>query len=478
MNKVAQIVLWTLTGLMALLLTAAALLYAPPVQDFLRRKVVAWTAEAIGLQVAVEHIGLRFPLKLRIQGASVLDSTRTKGVLDTLFYVRSFDVAIQARPLLRGRVEVDGIGLDNVRVNSAGLLEGMQVEGRLGHFFVAAHGIDLSREQAVLDCIELSDARVKVVLTDTTTSAEPDTTSTPLRWKITLKELCMRNVTADIRLPEDSIPLKGQLAELSLKQAEADLDRQRYAWQTFRLRDASFDYGLALRNLHAGIDSVYWQGKEFRARLTDLEMNERSGLSVTALTGYLQADSTGIRIPNLRLLTPHSEINLKADARPEWMENPERGGLNALLNARIGKQDVLLLMGKDLPEAFRRDYPFRPLHLQVGQPELPEKFGGPAAGRQGSHPGQYASGSRPGDASKHPIRPVGFRGRPRKPESGRPLRFDHRGIRGGALRQLATTASFPAGGQPVRTDPASQDTRTGYRLCFHPNPGKSSIGFK
>ena len=365
MNKVAQIVLWTLTGLMALLLTAAALLYAPPVQDFLRRKVVAWTAEAIGLQVAVEHIGLRFPLKLRIQGASVLDSTRTKGVLDTLFYVRSFDVAIQARPLLRGRVEVDGIGLDNVRVNSAGLLEGMQVEGRLGHFFVAAHGIDLSREQAVLDCIELSDARVKVVLTDTTTSAEPDTTSTPLRWKITLKELCMRNVTADIRLPEDSIPLKGQLAELSLKQAEADLDRQRYAWQTFRLRDASFDYGLALRNLHAGIDSVYWQGKEFRARLTDLEMNERSGLSVTALTGYLQADSTGIRIPNLRLLTPHSEINLKADARPEWMENPERGGLNALLNARIGKQDVLLLMGKDLPEAFRRDYPFRPLHLQV-----------------------------------------------------------------------------------------------------------------
>ena len=365
MNTAAKIVLWTLAGLMALLLTATALLYAPPVQDFLRRKAVAWAAETTGLQVAVEHIGLRFPLKLRMQGASVLDSTGTEGITDTLLYVRSLDVAIQARPLLRGRVEVDGIGLNNVRVNSAELLEGMRVEGRLGHFFVAAHGIDLSREQAVVNRIELSDARVKVVLTDTTTSAQPDTASAPLRWRFILKELHVQNVAADIQLPEDSVPLKGQVAELSLKQAEADLGKQRYAWQAFRLRDASFHYGLALRDLHAGIDSVYWQGKDFRAHLTDFGLNERSGLSVTALTGHLQADSTGIHIPNLQLLTPHSEISLRADARPEWMENPERGGLNARLDARIGKQDVLLLMGKDLPEAFRRDYPFRPLQLQV-----------------------------------------------------------------------------------------------------------------
>lgn len=364
-SRFAKIVLWTLIGLVALLPTAIVLLYIPPVQDFLRGKAVTWAAETTGLQVTMERIDLRFPLKLRVRGVAVADTNTQTQKADTLLYVHSLDVALQARPLLRGRVEIDGIELNDVRVNSADLLEGMRVEGRLGHFFVAAHGIDLTREQALLNRIELTDMRVKATLTDIATSDRPDTASVPPRWRFMLEQLHLRNVAVDVQLPEDSVPLKGQVAELLLKQAEADLGRQHYAWQTLRLSNASLHYGLTLRNIYAGIDSVCWQGKNFHARLTDWGLNEGSGLSVTALNGHIQADSTGLRIPDFRLLTPHSEIALQADARPEWMENPEQGGLNARLDARIGKQDVLLLMGKDLPEAFLRDYPFRPLLLQA-----------------------------------------------------------------------------------------------------------------
>ena len=94
-------------------------------------------------------------------------------------------------------------------------------------------------------------------------------------------------------------------------------------------------------------------------------MYERSGLSVTSLTGRLFADSTVIRIPSLKLLTPHSEMNLTAQTYWELINIPTTGRLTARFNARIGKQDVLLFAG-GLPEAFKEAYPFRPLVIHAG----------------------------------------------------------------------------------------------------------------
>ena len=72
-------------------------------------------------------------------------------------------------------------------------------------------------------------------------------------------------------------------------------------------------------------------------------MYERSGLSVTSLTGRLFADSTVIRIPSLKLLTPHSEMNLTAQTYWELINIPTTGRLTARFNARIGKPFVSAL---------------------------------------------------------------------------------------------------------------------------------------
>ncbi len=366
MLRTIKIGLWVLLSFIGLLVVMTVLLYVPPVQDFVQQQVVRLVAEHTNLQVAVERVELHFPLNLQVRGVLVTDTTHKENRPDTLLYVRQMRIGVQIRPLLHGQVNVDGIGLKDVQLNTVGLLENMHVEGRLEHFFVSAHGIDLKQQHAVLNRIELQNVRMKVALMDSLESSSSDSVSVLPRWTMELKELRMRNVAADVQFPGDSISLKSQLAELRLEQAEADLGKQCYAWRTFRLEGASLDYGLVLRDVHVGLDSVFWQGKTFRADLTDLGLNEGSGLSVTALTGHLRADSTeGVRIPNLRLLTPHSEINLQTDARSELIENPERGCLNARLDARIGKEDILLLTGKNLPEAFRRDYPFHPLHLRV-----------------------------------------------------------------------------------------------------------------
>ena len=155
MRIVLKIGIWTLTGIIALCIVAVSLLYAPPVQDWLRRQLVETAMRQTGLKVKIDGIGLRFPLKLRIRGVWVADTTCTAVAQDTLLYVRGLDVGVQAAPLLHGKMEVDGITLEGVRVNSADLLPGLQVAGDLERFFVAAHGIDLKNENARLDRVEL-----------------------------------------------------------------------------------------------------------------------------------------------------------------------------------------------------------------------------------------------------------------------------------------------------------------------------------
>ena len=111
------------------------LLYIPPVQNLLRREVTAYASKATGMQIQVERIDLRFPLNLLVRGVEVIQQP------DTLLSLESLNVRVQAWPLLKGKVEVDEVTLSQVAVNSANLIEGMQIKGVLGHFFLQSHGV-------------------------------------------------------------------------------------------------------------------------------------------------------------------------------------------------------------------------------------------------------------------------------------------------------------------------------------------------
>lgn len=375
--------LWVLLTPVALFTLLMVLLYVPPVQNFLRRQATAIASEATGMDISVERIDLRFPLNLLVRGALVVQPADSTGqgvqAPDTLLDLGSLNVRIQAWPLLHGRVEVDHVTLSDVSVNSADLLEGMRVEGQLGRFFLKSHGVDLVKEEVVLNEVELEDSRVHVLLSDTTASEPEDTTSAPVKWKLTLQNLKLKNLSASLAMPLDTTTLSAQIAELGITDAEADLGTQRYGWQRFRLSGASvrYDVGsgrpaegfdashIALRDIRLGIDSVLYYGRNMNAVIQEFALNERSGLSVSSLTGRVFADSTLIQIPRLRLLTPHSEVKLAAQTYWELVEIPTTGRLSVRLDARIGKPDVLLFAG-GLPEAFKKAYPFHPLVVRAG----------------------------------------------------------------------------------------------------------------
>lgn len=364
---------WVILTPILLFVVLMILLYVPPVQNFLRKQATAYASQATGMQINVGRIDLRFPLNLLVRDVEVIQ------VPDTLLTLASLNVHVQAIPLFKGKIEVDDITIQRVAVNSANLIEGMQVRGVLGHFFLESHGVDLGNELAVINRAELSDTHIGLVLTDTTTTEKPDTASAPVNWKVSLHALNLKNVSFSMQLPADSMRMVTHVGEATVNDVSADLKQQFYGLRSFLLTGTSVNYDtgnalpaegfdpshIALRDIRIGIDSVLYQGRNMNAVIREFSMNERSGLSITSLTGRVFADSTLIRVPYFRLLTPHSEMNLTAQTYWELVNIPTTGRLTARFNALIGKQDVLLFAG-GLPDAFKDAYPFRPLVVQAG----------------------------------------------------------------------------------------------------------------
>ena len=364
---------WVILTPILLFVVLMILLYVPPVQNFLRKQATVYASQATGMQINVGRIDLRFPLNLLVRDVEVVQAP------DTLLTLASLNVHVQAMPLFKGKIEVDDITIQRVAVNSANLIEGMQIRGVLGRFFLESHGVDLGNELAVINRAELSDTHIGLILTDTTTTEKPDTASAPVNWKVNLHALNLKNVSFSMQLPADSMRMAAHVGEATVNDVSADLKQQFYGLRSFLLTGASVNYDtgnalpaegfdpshIALRDIRIGIDSVLYQGRNMNAVIREFSMNERSGLSVTSLTGRVFADSTLIRVPYFRLLTPHSEMNLTAQTYWELVNIPTTGRLTARFNALIGKQDVLLFAG-ELPDAFKDAYPFRPLVVQAG----------------------------------------------------------------------------------------------------------------
>lgn len=364
---------WILLTPVLLFVILMILLYIPPVQNLLRREVTAYASKATGMQIQVERIDLRFPLNLLVRGVEVIQQP------DTLLSLESLNVRVQAWPLVKGKVEVDEVTLSQVAFNSANLIEGMKIKGVLGRFFLQSHGVDLSNELAVINQTELSDTHVQMLMNDTTTTPKDTTASAPVNWKVNLHKLKLKNVSFSMQLPADSMRMAAHIGEAFINDAQADLKNQFYELKQFLLSGSSANYDtgaakpgegfdashIAVRDIRIGLDSLLYKGRDMNAVIREFSMNERSGLSITSLTGRAFSNDSIIRIPGIKLQTPHSEIDLSAQTYWELVNIPTTGRLSAGLNAYIGKEDVMLFAG-GLPDSFKEAYPFRPLVVRAG----------------------------------------------------------------------------------------------------------------
>ena len=355
-----------------LILIILILLYIPSVQNFLQRKVTAIVSESTGMDITIDRVTLRFPLDLVAKDVHVIQAP------DTILSLEGLGLKVKLRPLFNGNIEAHGVFLENAKVNTAGMIPSMQLKGNLGRFYLDTRVINLSEELVDLDIAELTNATLFLAMNDTII-APADSTETAMNWKIILPKLNIKNLSFTMEMPADTMAVKSYIEDGQVKDVLADLGNQLYSVGNITIKNTgvNYDQGLgepvqgldyshiALQDIHAEIDSVLYSGRNITAVIRGFALKERSGLSITNVSGHLYLDSVMLNVPDFNLATPYSSMALSAQVywRNYTAFDIER--LIARMNARLGKQDVLLLAG-DLPASFKKDYPSAPLVVQVG----------------------------------------------------------------------------------------------------------------
>jgi len=195
-----------------LFLILVVLLYCPPVQNWAVKRVASYASQKMGMNITVDRVKLVFPLDLGIEGVRVLQPNDSiSGQTDTIANVGKIVANVQLLPLLSNQVEVNELSLHNVRMNTANIVHEARIKGNVGLLLVQSRGVDLKSKTIRVNQAQLKDANISVELSDT---VPPDTTKTPVYWKIKVDKLQIEHSKALLRTPRDSMAVLVDLPKL------------------------------------------------------------------------------------------------------------------------------------------------------------------------------------------------------------------------------------------------------------------------
>lgn len=201
----------TLAVIILLIAAIVALLYVPGVLNSIASRVLPSIEESSGMRIETENIRLRWPLRLSIDNALVIDR---KTGNDTMIVAEKASVAVNPLMLLRGR-----LGIYNAEI-----LNGFYRMGGADSLYIAvnvdsvgaAASLALNFSDIDVRHADLHGARVLLLMGSDTTETPKDTTATsPLT--INAGPITLRNVDyrMSMALTNDTIAAHLKNAELS-----------------------------------------------------------------------------------------------------------------------------------------------------------------------------------------------------------------------------------------------------------------------
>ena len=114
-----------------LFIILAALIYLPPVQNWVAQKVVSIASEKTGMEISVGHVNLEFPLDLGIDDFRMLHpNDSVTDVTDTIADVRKLVVNVRLLPLLRKNVVIEELSFRQAKINTNGFIDDLRIKGQ------------------------------------------------------------------------------------------------------------------------------------------------------------------------------------------------------------------------------------------------------------------------------------------------------------------------------------------------------------
>lgn len=361
----------------------AGLLYVPAIQNYVVDRVAESLSDSTDLAFSVERVRLGFPLDLTVHNVQATE----RG--DSVLRAEELALSVEFWPLLSGQANVSGIHLHNAGVNTRGLIANTQIIGTVGDFRADLHGLNWKTNNVHVRSGALSNADVTVLLCDT---AAADTTK-GAPWTIDVDRVSIARTKARLTLPSDSLHLYAELGEAEASGIHLDTGAPLYSVERLDLEASAIYYDAEYRQRfsplpaptlverHAGLNFDHFHIDSLETRLRSfcydadgrlslnvehLSFHERvSGLRLSELTASVELNDERLRVPDLRLFTPHSVLSSDISLPWKALDAEALGStsMHVVLNAEVGHQDVRIIGQGLVPDEILRNYPRYQVHL-------------------------------------------------------------------------------------------------------------------
>lgn len=380
---------WGIIGIAGLLLLVAALLYAPPVQDFVVGRVVASLNDSGSMHINVKQLRLLFPLTIAADSIEFRSSNMEMSV-------GRADIKVEPLPLLAGRVNASYLGIKDAAISIGTPDSAFFMQADLEKAGIRNASVKLRQQIIDINLFTASEGNISLNITPDTI-ASPDTAATsPIPWQIRLSKTQLSNIAynmemlpviaslncnlplatltdADISLADSHVTI----GELAISKADAryltppvtaipaePVDTITEAtpagsipWlveaRLLRLVDSHAIYAtdgaipksgfdpsfIEASQINIVIDSLRNCGTDITVPLRKFSARERCGIAISA-SGKFSMDSTEMRADNFSITTPASEISL--NALVGLAKQNQAIGLN--LGASLAMEDISRLV--------------------------------------------------------------------------------------------------------------------------------------
>ena len=328
------------------------LLYIPPIQRFTVEKVCNGVSNASGFDIKIGKFHLAFPLKLSIADFEVSRN-------DTIFAQGEHaDVNVSFFPLLSGEVEVNYISLEKTALNTANLIEGVEVEGEIGFFRIVARNINIEKEIVNLRQIHLHSTDINITLGDI---AEEEEDSTQLNWIVKLHHGGIENCRIGLNMPNDTMSADLSIGKLRLRKGEINLAEEKYGIEAFALSNTAVKYDagfesrkdaplnhLEFNNINLACSNIGYTPDSTKLDIDRFTVVQPEGIRITNTSASLFADRNNLDVKKLTINSKNgSYIDLRTQIPWNALFADGTEKLKANLAVGLNKKDLRALLTEE-----------------------------------------------------------------------------------------------------------------------------------
>lgn len=374
-KKILKSLIAVVLAPIAVFLLLSVLLYLPPVQNWVAHKVADYASGQTGDSISVGRVRLSFPLDLEVADMQMLhpnDSLRN--TTDTVCYVNTLVASVQLMPLFKGVVNVDELTFKHIKANTANFIGDLRIKANLKKLHIHSHGINLNGESAHFDFAEIEGGFVDIALGDT---VPEDTTKEKTLWKIDIGKVSLAKTDFKLHMPGDSMTVHANFNLAVANNAQLLLHDNIYKVDALDWHGGTLDYDknytlhelrgfdsnhISLSAINLGIDSFAFSQPDIAFKVRAANFKERSGLTVKSLNGHFVMDAEQIRLPDIHLIMPSTDIAGKFWMDMNAFDDKSPGHFFADIKGRVSTADISPLL-TSVPQDILTKMPSEPLAI-------------------------------------------------------------------------------------------------------------------